>query len=283
MVIFISGASGYLGSLLVNALSVEHDVYALIRRTSSKDRLQQGFINIIYIDEYSELENAFKMYSPELIINTAALYGRKGELLSELVEANISFPVKLLELAGKYKSKAYINTGTSLPGNISTYASTKNAFVNLAKFKSEMRVKFINIELEHFYGPKDDSSKFISYVIDACLKGENIDLTTGLQTRDFIYIDDVIMAYKVVIKNIPKLDYFENIPLGSGVAPTIQSVVKLIHKCSNSKSRIEFGAKPIRENELMHSCANINKIESLGWSSCVELKSGIQKVITYNE
>ena len=50
----------------------------------------------------------------------------------------------------------------------------------------------INIGLEHFYGPNDDDSKFVSYIIHNLLNEvEKIDLTKGKQKRYFIYIDDV--------------------------------------------------------------------------------------------
>ncbi|MEZ9922358.1 NAD-dependent epimerase/dehydratase family protein, partial [Vibrio breoganii] len=67
-------------------------------------------------------------------------------------------------------------------------------------------------------------------------------LTQGTQRRDFVYIDDVVSAYKVLIQNLINLRDQETIPVGSGVAPTIRELVEVIHSCSNSKSELEFGA-----------------------------------------
>ncbi len=283
MIIFVSGASGYLGSHLVKALSTDHQIFALMRSTSSLERIEGVGAGVIYIDKDDALENAFAMNRPDVIINTAALYGRKGESLSALVNANIDFPTQLLALAGKYKSKAFIHTGTSLPDDISPYALTKNTFVKLAQFNAKSPLKFINVTLEHFYGPEDDSSKFTSYVINACLAGDKLPLTEGLQQRDFIYIDDVVDAYKVLIKNIGKLDSFETVPLGSGVAPTVRELVEMIHVCSYSKSVLEFGVVAMRENELMYSCANISRLKQLDWQPVYSLESGIQATLKGNE
>lgn len=279
MNILISGASGYLGSHLVKSLSSAHKVVALIRSSSSKARLQHLPIDIIYLDEEEALEKVFQTHKPEIVINTAALYGRKGESVFELVEANIEFPVKLLALANQYKSKAFINTGTSLPDNISPYALTKNTFVNLAKFNTNNVLKFIDIALEHFYGAEDDTSKFTSYVMNACLKGEDLKLTSGEQQRDFIYIDDVVSAYEIIVSNILKLEPFETIPVGSGECPTVRKFVEMIHACSYSKSRLEFGAVGMRENELMYSCADTVKLRQLGWKSMHSLESGIKATL----
>tara|TARA_R110001592_G_scaffold363250_1_gene682477 strand:- start:10229 stop:11080 length:852 start_codon:yes stop_codon:yes gene_type:complete len=283
MIVFISGASGYLGSHLSKALSEKHQVVALLRASSSRQRLKGFPIDIINHDEDGELEKAFKTYAPDVVINTAALYGRKGESISSLVNANIDFPIQLLALASKYKSKAFIHTGTSLPDSVSPYALTKNTFVKLAEFNKEGPIKFINVALEHFYGPKDDNSKFTSYVINACIAGENLALTEGLQQRDFIYIDDVVTAYKTIISNIDKLELFETVPVGSGNAPTVRELVEMIHACSHSKSTLEFGAVAMRANELMYSCADTTKLEQLGWLPKYSLESGVNVTLTGKE
>ena len=279
---FISGASGYLGSHLVKSLSKSHHVVALIRTYSSKSRLQNFPIEIVYLDEEGALEKAFQTHSPELLINTAALYGRKGESASALVEANIDFPIKFLTLAKQYNSRAFIHTGTSLPDEISPYALTKNTFVKLAKFNTQSSLKFINIALEHFYGPEDDPSKFTTYVINSCLKNDDLQLTNGKQQRDFIYIDDVVSAYEIIISKIDTLASFETIPVGSGESPTVREFVETIHACSHSKSKLKFGAIDMRENELMYSCADTAKLKQLGWQLMYPLESGIKTTLKGN-
>ncbi|WP_162007197.1 NAD-dependent epimerase/dehydratase family protein, partial [Yersinia pestis] len=67
-------------------------------------------------------------FSPDVVINTAALYGRKGELLSELVDANIQFPLRILEMLVSTGKGLFFQCGTSLPADVSQYALTKNQF-----------------------------------------------------------------------------------------------------------------------------------------------------------
>lgn len=287
MKILISGASGYLGSHLAKELSKEHQVFALLRKASSRKRLEGLSVKTVNYDTEHDLELIFVEYTPDIIINTAALYGRKDESLSALVEANIAFPARLLSLATKYNTKAFIHTGTSLPSEVSLYAQTKNSFVSLACLSKELAhkrtngevLKFIDVALEHFYGPDDDLSKFTSFVIDACIKGNKLELTEGLQKRDFIYIEDVVSAYKILISNIHKLKDIETISVGSGFAPSVQEFVKLVHSCCHSTSSLDFGAVKMRDGELMYSCANTLRLKQLGWENHFSLEQGIHATL----
>lgn len=279
MKILISGASGYLGSQLVKSLSKCHEVVALVRSSSSKVRLQNLPIEIAYLDEEGALEKVFKMHKPEVVINTAALYGRKGESMSALLEANIDFPIKLLAMANQFNSKAFINTGTSLPDNVSPYALTKNTFVKLAEFNKGKELKFINVALEHFYGGGDDENKFITFVINQCIANEELKLTAGTQLRDFIYIDDVLSAYDAILINLNQIQGFETIPVGSGEVKTVRSIVEVIHKETKSLSELEFGAVAIRDNEVLLSCADVLRIRQLGWECQNDFITGLRKVL----
>lgn len=279
MIIFIAGASGYLGSQLVRYFSKKCQCVALVRKSSSLSRLNNTEADIVKIDDGDSLECAFEMYRPDFVINTIALYGRNNEQLSDLVEANISVPLELYALSSKYACKAFFHTGTSLPRTVSPYANTKNTFVELVRSVHKSEMKFIDIALEHFYGPNDDHGKFTTYVVTSCLKNHDLNLTSGLQERDFIYIDDVVSAYSTLIENIDTLHHSEVIPIGYGSAPTIKQFVETVHKITLSSSVLNFGVIPIRENELMYSCADTIRLEKLGWQPEYSLEEGITKLI----
>ncbi len=281
MKIFIFGASGYLGSNLVNYLKNNHEVFACVRTKSSLKRLTCDNSKIITgIDNAEVLDDAFMTIKPDLIINAAALYGRNGEGIDKLVDANISFPSQLYELCKKYGVGGFLNTGTSLPDNVSQYALTKNTFVRLACSKNERKLKFINIALEHFYGPNDDDNKFISYVIKSCLEGKTLELTNGKQKRDFIHIKDVISAFDVIISQLDNIEHGETIALGSGVALSVREIVEIIAVASRTESILNFGTVADRKNELMYSCADVFRLASLGWTSSLSIEEGLLDTIT---
>ena len=97
-----------------------------------------------------------------------------------------------------------------------TYSLSKRQFSEwLEKYSNDIIT--VNVALEHFYGPYDNDSKFVSYVIRKMLDNEDsIDFTLGLQKRNFIYIEDVVDAFIVLLNNVNKLDNsFHNFEVGT--------------------------------------------------------------------
>ncbi|WP_340621456.1 NAD-dependent epimerase/dehydratase family protein [Xenorhabdus siamensis] len=280
MRILITGISGYLGSQLANAFISEHEVAGTIRTDSSLARLSYADqVQLINLDN-EQWRDAIQDFNPEVIIHTAALYGRKNESFQDIVNANITFPIMLLECLGKERPYTFINCGTSLPPEVSTYALTKNQFVDLAKnFTSSGSCKFINVRLEHFFGPSDDITKFTTYVFYQCIYNLPLKLTEGTQLRDFIYIKDLIRAFQVLVSNMDKIEKNQNLDIGSGLAIPIRTFVETIATKIGSKSKIEFGSLPMRDNELMHSCANIGTLSSLGWYPLFSLEEAVKDML----
>ena len=135
------------------------------------------------------------------------------------------------------------------------------------------------------FGENDSPSKFIPHLIDTILREEKfIDMTLGLQTRDFIYVNDVVSAYETILKNELKLTNYQEYEVGSGKSFSIRHLAELIKKISNSKTELNFGAIPYREGEIMESVCNNKKLIELGWISKFSLNLGLSKTIKgYNK
>ena len=135
------------------------------------------------------------------------------------------------------------------------------------------------------YGPDDQASKFTSQIIKSCLANEpEIKLTLGNQKRDFVYIDDVVAAYEILLENTDLQEelYYEY-HIGSGKAITIREFVETVHQLSHSSSHLDFGALPYRKNEIMNSETSIEQMMLLGWRCQTKLADGIMKIIRYEK
>lgn len=282
--ILITGATGYLGSHIVRHL-LELGAYNVII-------LKRSFSNTSRIDQFSKqltkynldetsLEQVFEENTIDCILHCATNYGRKSVDPIQIIEANLILPVRLLECARKYKIKKYINTDTILDKRINHYSLSKKQFCDwLVSYKND--IVCINVELGHFYGPGDDTTKFISYIINMLKHNvEAIDLTPGEQKRSFVYIEDIVSAFLKIIDNTENLQngFYEFQVCGTQEI-AIKDVVHLLKKLTNNTiTQLNFGALPYRENEVMTSFSDISAIEQLGWKEKYTLTEGLQKMI----
>ena len=79
------------------------------------------------------------------------------------------------------------------------------------------------MKIFHMFGENDSPSKFIPYLINTISKEELfIDMSPGDQTRDFIYVEDVVTAYDTVLKNESKLINYQEYQVGSGKSFSIK-------------------------------------------------------------
>lgn len=288
MNVLITGGSGFLGSALTrHFLGQNHSVSLLLRPGSKLDRLKDIDPKAIKIGRCvsdQEIRAFVRDTRPEVIIHAACAYGRQGECLTAILDTNLRLGLLLLdEVEALRDPVTFVNTGTVLNPNVSTYALSKNQFVAWGKQIAEItdrRIQFINVLLQHMYGPGDDASKFSTHVLNACREHrQELELTSGEQQRDFIYIDDVVSAYGVIVDKRSKLASFEEIEMGSGEATTIRTLVEMIHRLTESTTQLKFGAIPYRPNEAMFCKADISRLRHLGWTSRYDLEAGIHQTI----
>lgn len=288
--ILITGASGFLGSALARRLGgMDHKVFLLIRKNTNLYRLPD--LSAFKIGRYEadeEIDQFIIESNPDVVIHTACCYGRSGETSLQMIDSNIRFGGLILNSIGKLKKRiAFINTGTILSRDVNLYALTKNQFEELGLYganDSNKNFQFINIKLQHMYGPGDDVSKFTAYVINSCKNNlPKLPLTLGEQKRDFIYIDDVVEAYIKILENLAKLDNAQQIELGSGIAHRLRDFVEIAHKLTGSETELLFGLVPHRENEPIYMAANINCLNKLGWNPKFNMEEGIKKIIEMHE
>jgi nucleoside-diphosphate-sugar epimerase len=125
----------------------------------------------------------------------------------------------------------------------------------------------------------DNPNKLIYYVLERLQNGNSVDLSLCKQKRDFIYIDDVINAYCLLIKDLNR-GGAEIFNICSGQAISVEDIVNCIaEKVGASKSLLNFGARTMREGEQMISYGSNDKVrETLGWKP-KEIQDGISKLI----
>ena len=283
--ILLTGATGYLGSRLAEAfLENGHKVVVLKRKTSSLRHLELILPRLTMLDvDGLDLSMLFKDYGKiDAVIHAATSYGRNGESASQIADANLTFPLKLMDAAITANVGVFVNTDTALDKFTNAYSLSKRQFAEWGQhFSRQKKIRFINLRLEHFYGVGDDDTKFTTHVIKSCMMNTpELKLTLGEQKRDFIYIDDVVAAYLLLMEKSESLaDWFKEFDVGSGKAITIRQFVETVHRLTASTTHLNFGALPYRTGEVMHSESDSKDLARLGWHCVYDIESGLKRVI----
>jgi len=204
------------------------------------------------------------------------------------MNSNIILPVKLYELANKYNVSKFLNSDSFFNNPdynydyLSDYTLSKRHVIEWLKL-IRGKCELINMKIFHMFGNDDAPNKFVSQMISALQNNQPfVNLSLGEQKRDFIFIDDVVSAYRFILGNNQKSDNkMDEFEIGTGVTVSIRKFVELIKKITQSNTQLRFGAIPYRENEIMNSFADNRKLLSLGWTQQYSLIEGLNKTIRF--
>lgn len=282
--ILLTGATGFLGSHLLRRLVAvpTFKIICLKRSFSKLGRIAPLIGKVEFCDwDKISIDEIFDRHQIQVVVHCATNYGRRALPPRDVLEPNLLLPLEILQSGCDRGLKTFINTDTILDKGVNSYSLSKKQFCEWLVYFSD-RVRCVNVALEHFYGPFDDESKFVTHIIRKLVsRSGHIDLTPGMQKRDFIYIDDVIDAFDKIIRHAiydgPGLSNFE---VGSTERISIRDFVELAKRLvGNGNTRLNFGALPYRKNEVMESSVSIKALQVLGWRPRTTLVEGLTRTI----
>jgi len=130
------------------------------------------------------------------------------------------------------------------------------------------------------YGPGQGTDMFVPSLIRHCLQKKDFRMTSGDQTRDFVYIDDVIDAYLRAAFSSSAIG--EVINIGSGTEYRIRDIAEIILQKMGNPIRLIIGAIKKRQGEADHFfCSNKKAHDVLGWSPKTGINEGLDKTIAW--
>lgn len=114
---------------------------------------------------------------------------------------------------------------------------------------------------------------------------KSIDLTKGEQKRDFIYVNDVVKAYLLMLEKFSTFQAFSEFDIGTGNQIRLKEFILQIHKqISRLKpidTELNFGSIPYRLGEFMEIQEDVEPLFNLGWKSKISIEDGIEKTLKY--
>lgn len=282
--LLITGINGYLGSNLAKRYSNKYNIIGLEYDCTNLFRLREYQFEV-FASKDGIPDELFKSHKIDEIIHTATFYGRNNESDGKMCYSNTYLPQLLLEKAVQNGCKLFINTDTVLERFTNSYALTKKQFGDwLIYYSKNSNIRVVNLKLEHFYGPGTSNTNFITLMIQKMLNNDSvIALTKCEQNRDFLYIDDLLRVYDLILKRYNNFNSYEDFYVGSGENSNLREILEFIKTETSSISKLDYGAIPYRNNELMESNNNIGRLKQLGWLPKFSIKQGLLKVIEFEK
>ena len=137
-------------------------------------------------------------------------------------------------------------------------------------------VRFFNV-----FGPNQNPaspySGVLSIITDKLKNNETFNLYgDGSQTRDFVYVADVVKALRLVATKTPKATVYN---VAQGGETSLLDLIKMYEKVAGRKLKINY--MPARKGDITKSIANISKIKSIGFKSDWPLERGLKAYWEY--
>ncbi len=302
-IIFVTGATGFIGANLVRRLLKHgHEVHVSVRKESSLWRIKEieTELNFHYSDnrDYSSIEKTILEVKPEIIYHLAIYGGYPFQTDSnKIIETNVNGTINLLNACLKTDFQCFVNTGTSseygmkpsainetdLLEPVTPYAFSKACATLYCHMIAKSRDKPV-VTLRPFsaYGYYEEPGRLMPTVINSYLKNEQPKLSSKSPVRDFVFIEDLVDAHVLAAGTAHA--HGEIINIGCGRQYTVGEVVEKIKNITGSRLEPVWGVVGSRANEPKMWVADITKAKNiLGWKPEHNLDDGLKKTVKWFE
>jgi UDP-glucose 4-epimerase len=307
--ILVTGGAGFIGSNLADRLLAEdHRVIAV-------DDLSTGRIaNLGDARSYGKaytffnmdvraggLLSLFERHRPEIVFHLAAQAGVRPSLEDPVHDAsvNIMGALNVIECATKVGARklVYAASGGTIYGEpkrlpakessaqasfpLSPYGISKKTVSDYLGFYQRYRgLDYTSCALANVYGPRQDphgEAGVISIFASSMLAGTAPTIFgDGNQTRDFVFIDDVIHAFvQAIDRGSGKL-----VNIGTGLETSVSGLYKLLAQIIGFDDEAQHG--PLPPGELRRIALDISvAARALAWKPWTHLEDGLAETVAY--
>lgn len=292
----VTGATGFLGSHLVHLLLAQGDEAAvLVRPASNRGRLADVVDRLTVVEAHLEqLKTAraqIAAFAPDTVFHLAweGVHGADRDEVGRL-RGNVQRTLELLDLAADLGCSAFVGLGSQAEygpaGGVideetplrptTPYGVGKLAVGLLVEPLARARgTRGVWLRLFSSYGPSDEPSYMIPYVIGALLAGRIPHLTAGDQYCDTLYCTDVAGALRAAAATDGCHGQYV---LASGAACTVREIAETIRDTIAPRAALDFGA-PARHPGWLGSHQRLTR--DTGWAPTVDLRAGLTKTILW--
>lgn len=304
MKVLVTGGAGFIASHIVDAyLIAGHKVVIVDNLTTGQEiniNPKAQFYKLDIRDQ--ELLDIIRKEEIEIVSHQAAQVDIRRSVLDPGYDASVNIlgSINLLEACVKTGVKHFIfaSTGGAIYGEQSYFPANEEHPLNpmspygitkltlekyLYYYSNTYNLTYTALRYGNVYGPRQNPKGEAGVVAIFCeqmLAGKTPIINgDGKQTRDYIYIGDVVKANLLALENYQTV-FNQAFNVGTGIETDVVAIFKTLQdELKTNYEQIHAAAKA---GEQRRSVLNINKAkEKLGWQPTVDLKTGFHKTVKF--
>lgn len=306
----VTGGAGFIGSTLVDRLLAEGNDVDVVDNLSTGSlanladarRSKEGRLSFHQIDIRSpDLAELMNRCRPDVVFHLAAQADVRVSVADPLLDADVNVMGSLRVMEGARSSGAqkvvFASSGGTIYGDpdpsdlpvkeshpqipLSPYGVAKKVVSDyLNAYRDLHNLEFTSLALANVYGPRQDphgEAGVVAIFAGRLLSGQPCTIFgDGSQTRDFVYVDDVVDAFARAAERGGGLV----LNIGTGRETSVNDLYRTMADRADVDQRAVTA--PARAGELQRSCLDPARARiHLGWQPWTTLQDGAQAVIDW--
>lgn len=298
----ITGGAGFIGSHLIEELLPNNELLVVDDLSSGKHEnipkvehctFVQKKIQEMKLTEFPAINGIFHLAAQASVPVSISHFREScdnnllGTLMIFEIARKLSVPVVYASSSAVYGNLSYGDDTQTSVALDSPYAVDKYCMENYAKLCHKLYgVSCIGLRFFNVYGPRQDPrnpySGVISIFIDRVLSGSPVTVNGGYQTRDFVYVKDVVKTMRRAMGIAQSSNISDVINVGTGASVTIDYLLDLVSKDIGKVPEIIYQQLPAGDPE--HSSGIFDKLKTIlgiDPQKFAKLDEGLQETIKY--
>lgn len=301
MKILVTGGAGFIASHIVDAYIEEgHEVFVIDDLSTGKKENINAKAKFYECDMCTKsAQNIIREIRPDILNHHAAQIDLRKSVKNPLhdIDVNVKALIGLLEVGKDVGLKKVIlaSTGGAIYGEQVSFPATESHSTNPASpyginklmcekylyyYEKQYGIPFVALRYSNVYGPRQNAqgeAGVIAIFINKMLKKQQpVIFGDGKQTRDFVYIDDVVKANVLVLGS----NFYSSYNVGTGVETSVNNIFDVIKKEIGSSFERQY--LDINIYEQKRSLISSGRfIEEVGWAPSVSIVDGIFNTINW--
>lgn len=301
MKVLVTGGAGFIGSHLVDRLIQEgHEVVIVDNLSTGKRKNVNRAAQFYKMDIQSwRLERVFRNERPHVVMHLAAQMDVRKSVEDPMFDAqvNILGTLNVLQQAVKHGAKKVVfsSSGGAIYGEqdmfpapethptrpLSPYGLSKLCGEQyLFYFQRVGGLQVVSLRYANVYGPRQDpegEAGVVAIFIQKLLNNEQAIINgNGRQTRDFVYVDDIVEANLAMMGPEPSGAY----NVGTGIETSVNDLFRLLVQHTGSSCKEIHG--PAKKGEQARSVVDAGRLRhELSWEPRTSLSDGLKRTVEF--